>query len=125
MRRALVAKLRTAGMFCPVPTNPQDTSRQGGFVKHSRLLPLAVAFAAGISLSGCAPDGTAPVPSTPSFSAVDGSGTSYVILGKANKLPADLATRISQAGGTLTATVSQIGMATATSSDPTFQSKIA
>ena len=94
-------------------------------MKHSRLLPLAVAFAAGISLSGCAPDGTAPVPSTPSFSAVDGSGTSYVILGKANKLPADLATRISQAGGTLTATVSQIGMATATSSDPTFQSKIA
>jgi subtilisin family serine protease len=82
-----------------------------------------VAIAAGISLSACAPDGTAPVPSTPSFSAVDGSGTSYLILGKANKLPADLATRISQAGGTLTASVSQIGVATATSSDPDFLTK--
>jgi subtilisin family serine protease len=96
-------------------------------VKHSRLLPLAMAIAAGGSLSGCAPDGTAPVPISagPSFSAVDGSGTSYVILGKANKLPADLATRISQAGGTLTATVSQIGVATATSSNPAFQKKAA
>ena len=91
-------------------------------MKHRRLLPFAVAIAAGISLSGCAPDGTAPVPSTPSF-AVDGSGASYVILGKANKLPADLATRISQAGGTLTASVSQIGVATATSSDPNFLAK--
>jgi subtilisin family serine protease len=93
-------------------------------VKHSRLLSLAVAFAAGASLSGCAPDGTAPVPSisAPSF-AVVGSGTSYVILGQANKLPADLATRISQAGGTLTTTVGQIGVATATSSDPNFLKK--
>jgi len=92
-------------------------------VKHSRLLPLAVAIAAGISLSGCAPDGTAPEIPAASFSAVDGSGTSYLILGKANKLPADLATRISQAGGTLTASVSQIGVATATSSDPNFLTK--
>jgi len=96
-------------------------------VKHRRLLPLAVALAAGISLSGCAPDGTAPVPPSagPSFSAVDGSGTSYVILGRANRLPADLATRISQAGGTLTATIGAIGVATATSSRPDFQTRAA
>ena len=91
-------------------------------MKQHRLLPLVLSLAAG-PLIGCAPEGTAPVQSTPSFSAVDGSGTSYVILGKANKLPADLATRISQAGGTLTATVSQIGVATATSSDPNFFTK--
>jgi subtilisin family serine protease len=90
-------------------------------VNHRRLLSLAVAIAAGVSLSRCAADGTAPA--GPSFSAVAGAETSYLILGKANRLPADLATRVSQAGGTVTATIAQIGVATATSSSPAFQTK--
>ena len=86
-------------------------------MKYSRLLPLVLALAA------CLPDGTAPVASNPSFAAVDGSETSYLILGKGNKLPTDLATRISQAGGTVTASMDAIGVATASSSDPNFLTK--
>lgn len=89
-------------------------------MKHRRMLPLAIA----ISLGGCLPDGTAPVPGAfagPSFSAVGGAEASYLILGKANRLPADLAAKISAAGGTLTGSVSAIGVATATSSRADFE----
>jgi len=86
-------------------------------VKQGRLVPFVFALAA------CVPDGTAPVASNPSFSAVAGSEASYLILGRGNKLPADLATRVSQAGGTLTASIDAIGVATASSSDPGFLTK--
>jgi len=94
-------------------------------VKHSRLRFFVMAAAAGVALSSCVPDTTAPardLSMKPSFSAVDGQ-SSYLILGKGNKLPADLAARITAAGGTLTASVNAIGVATATSSNPDFLSK--
>ena len=102
-------------------------------MKRRRLLPLAMAIAAGVTLSGCAPDGTAPVPPAsdqakltgPSFSAVGGSETSYIILGRGNSLPADLATRMSKAGGTLIWTIDAIGVASATSSSADFETKAA
>jgi len=108
-------------------------------VRHRRLLPFALATAAGVTLGACGPDGTAPSnPAAPtalsspatfsaasSFAAVTaGSETSYLILGTGNKLPADLATRVSQAGGTLTTSVAAIGVATATSSSPDFAAKV-
>jgi subtilisin family serine protease len=108
-------------------------------VRHRRLLPFALATAAGVTLGACNPDGTAPrnpaaaaalsSPATfsaaPSFAAVTaGSETSYLILGAGNKLPADLATRVSQAGGTLTNSVAAIGVATATSSSLDFAAKV-
>jgi subtilisin family serine protease len=99
-------------------------------VKHSRLLPLAVAIAAGVTLGGCVPDTTTPLnegapglAGGPSFAAVAGVETSYLILGKGNKLPADLATRVSQAGGALTLSIGAIGVATATSSSADFEAK--
>ena len=107
-------------------------------MRHRRLLRFALATAAGVTLGACGPDGTAPrnpaptalsSPATfsaaPSFAAVTaGSETSYLILGTGNKLPADLATRVSQAGGTLTTSVAAIGVATATSSSPDFAAKV-
>ena len=48
------------------------------------------------------------------------AGNDYVILGKGNQLPANLAALVATAGGTLTSTASQIGVATASSADPNF-----
>ena len=85
-------------------------------------LPVALA-SAGLALTGCAPDATAPVPhaNPPALSSLSTS-TTYVLLGRGNKLPSNLAALVSQAGGTLTATTSQIGVATATSSNDNFGS---
>jgi subtilisin family serine protease len=93
------------------------------------LLRLPLALAAGLALTGCEPDtATAPVtqlvPAQLSLSSLSASN-SYVILGKGNKLPGNLAILVSQAGGTLTGTVPQIGVATATSGDADFSAKAA
>jgi subtilisin family serine protease len=53
----------------------------------------------------------------------DNSGSSYLILGKGNKLPNGLATAVTLAGGSLSGSVSSIGVAIAVSSDPGFQTK--
>jgi subtilisin family serine protease len=88
-------------------------------------LPLAIA-AAGLALSGCSPEATTPESqSLLSRRASATSTNSYLILGKGNALPADLAAKVALAGGTLTSTVGQIGVAAATSSDPNFQAAAA
>jgi len=96
-------------------------------VRHTTLLPLAVAAAIGVGVAGCATDNTPTQddPAGPSFFVVAGSAESYLILGKGNKLPSNLATKVSQAGGTLTGTVLAIGVATATSNNPNFQANAA
>jgi subtilisin family serine protease len=54
------------------------------------------------------------------------SGTkSYLILAKGNKLPAGLAAKIANAGGTLTRTIPEIGLAVAESSDADFAASAA
>jgi len=97
---------------------------------HRRLAPSAVAVLAGLLLVGCTQDNTGPVEDTGSvrlapapMMSVGSASSSYLILGKGNKLPKDLAAKVSQAGGTLTASVSAIGVATATSSSADFQTK--
>ncbi|HEU4995814.1 MAG TPA: S8 family serine peptidase [Gemmatimonadaceae bacterium] len=50
---------------------------------------------------------------------------SYVIIGKQEKLPESLSDKISAAGGTLTADMSVIGVASASSSDPNFATNAA
>lgn len=94
-------------------------------MKHIRVLALAVAVACGVVFGSCARDSTGPVDPTqqPALSLASGSTGSFLILGQGNRLPKDLATRISQAGGTLTGTIPAIGVATATSSAANFQSK--
>lgn len=50
---------------------------------------------------------------------------SYLILAEGNKLPKKLANKVADAGGTLTRTVPEIGIAVATSSDPDFATQAA
>ncbi len=95
---------------------------------HRRLAPPVIAALAGFMLVGCTPDNTGPVEDTGSvrlapapMMSVGAASSSYLILGKGNKLPKDLAAKVSQAGGTLTGSVSAIGVATATSSSADFQ----
>ncbi len=93
---------------------------------HHRLVPFAIAAATGLVLAGCSPDNTGPAQQAgaPRMSvASDNSSSSYLILGKGNKLPNGLAASVSAAGGTLTSSVSAIGVAVATSGSPDFQTK--
>jgi subtilisin family serine protease len=93
---------------------------------HRRIVPLAVAAAAGLALAGCTSDNTGPVQQnglTRMSVSADNSGSSYLILGKGNKLPSGLAAAVTAAGGSLSGSVSQIGVAIAVSSDPGFQTK--
>lgn len=93
---------------------------------HSRLAPIAFAAAAGLALASCNPDNTGPAQQTGvarmSVSS-DNSSSSYLILGKGNKLPNGLSASVSAAGGTLTGSVSAIGVAVATSSSADFQTR--
>jgi lantibiotic leader peptide-processing serine protease len=93
---------------------------------HSRFLSLAVA-AAGALLVGCSADNTGPSQQTlaPRMSLTASGATNYVLVASTTTLPANLAARITEAGGTLTATSNQIGVAYASSSDPGFQKKAA
>ncbi len=87
----------------------------------------ALAAASGLALAGCAPDNTGPgnEAARVTASANATSVSTYLILGTGNKLPSNLASKISAAGGTLTRTVAKIGVASATSSNPSFQANAA
>lgn len=50
---------------------------------------------------------------------------SYLIMARGNNLPAGLAQKVSNAGGTLTRTIPEIGLAVAASSDPSFAANAA
>jgi lantibiotic leader peptide-processing serine protease len=98
------------------------------------------ALAAGsVVFAGCidrAPPTSPAAPSSPtsSVSAIDGpsmalaaqgAGASYLIDFTGNALPGDLAAQVQKAGGTLTTTIAQIGVAVASSDDPGFASRAA
>jgi lantibiotic leader peptide-processing serine protease len=76
-----------------------------------------------LSLGACQRDSEPTSPTTAPSLAVSNSTKSFLILGKGNKLPADLASRVSRASGTLTATAGKIGVAVATSASADFKSK--
>jgi subtilisin family serine protease len=87
---------------------------------------LAVVASVSIALAGCGSDNTGPVEQSgaPRMSVTtDASSTTYVILGKDSKLPANFASSVTKAGGVVTASSPQIGVAYATSSDPGFKTK--
>lgn len=91
------------------------------------LLRTSVALGvATLALAGCQPEPTAPAAQAfaPARAALTGTN-SYVILGKGNKLPANLDALVSQAGGSLTASTPQIGIAVATSTDTAFRTRAA
>jgi len=93
---------------------------------HIRFVPLAVA-AAGALLVGCSADNTGPSQQTlaPRMALTGSGATNYVLVASSTTLPANLAAQISNAGGTLTASSDQIGVAYASSSDPGFQEQAA
>lgn len=93
-------------------------------MRNTRLISLALSAGIAGLLAGCMADSTAPSTSTmhPAFNVV-ANGNSYLILGSGNKLPSDLAAQLTAAGGTLSASVPQVGIAIATSSDPDFETK--
>jgi subtilisin family serine protease len=91
-------------------------------MKYSRIIALAVVLSG--TLAACVADSTSPrSPAPQSFSTTGGGSTSYLILGKGNKLPSDIAASITAAGGTLTANVDKVGIAVATSDAADFQAK--
>ena len=92
---------------------------------HRRIVTLAVA--AGILLVGCSPDNTGPTQqlSAPRMALTASSGAVNYLLVASATLPANLAASVSKAGGTMTATSDQIGVAYASSNDPDFQKKAA
>ena len=92
-------------------------------MNHRFLASLIAATA--LTMTACVDD--APVAPTsdharPSLS-VAGGATSYVIDLTGNAVPASLAADITAAGGTITASMDQIGVAVATSRDPGFRAK--
>jgi len=91
-----------------------------------RLRHLSAVLAVTAAVAGCAGDNaTAPRASAPTFSSVaGGAGQTYVILGAGNRLPADFGAAVAAAGGSLTASLSGIGVAIATSTDPDFAAMV-
>ncbi|HSB55252.1 MAG TPA: S8 family serine peptidase [Gemmatimonadales bacterium] len=89
-------------------------------------LPIAVA-ALGLVLAGCASE----TPITPRAQylqperAALSAGTSYLILGRGNKLPANLESLVTEAGGAVVSTIPAIGVAVATSASPDFSTRAA
>src|SRR6266849_5400467 len=69
----------------------------------------------------------APTAGSPTLQVVasPADAKSYVINFVGTQLPADLATQVSAAGGTVTTSVDQIGVAVAASSDPEFAARAA
>ena len=78
-----------------------------------------------LAIAACAEP---PVSPMPGMRGVVGSGSmsegkSYVLIATGNRLPSDLAAGVAAAGGQLTGSMDEIGVAVATSNDPDFASK--
>jgi len=86
-------------------------------MRHRVLSCLVLATTAAVTACG---HEQVTAPRGPAFSQVAGGERTWVILGTGNALPNGLATLVAASGGTVTATMSGIGVAVATSSDPDF-----
>ncbi|MHC4065448.1 MAG: S8 family serine peptidase [Planctomycetota bacterium] len=86
--------------------------------------PSRLAFLAGVlalAVAGCqTPDATLPVEAGPNLSAKGSAGSSYLVVANGNRLPRNLARRVAAAGGAITMTIPEIGIAVATSNSNTF-----
>jgi len=63
-------------------------------------------------------------PSGPSFSSVNAAAKTWVIVASGATLPSDLANRVTAAGGTVTAAMTEIGVMVATSDDANFAGRV-
>lgn len=78
-----------------------------------------------VVVAACADEqATAPSRFAPSFAVNAQGASSYVIVGTGNVLPGALAAAVQSAGGTLETVMDGIGVASASSSDPNFATKL-
>lgn len=96
-------------------------------MKHRGIASLFLAGA--VVLAGCADDASSPIAPdalAPSLSKQNGSQTGrFVIIGANGALPADLAARVTAAGGRLAKVFPEIGVAVASATNPAFESAAA
>jgi lantibiotic leader peptide-processing serine protease len=89
-------------------------------MQWTRWTPLSLALIVG--LAGCSGDPTNSTDENPELSALNQSVAGrFVVIGVGGTLPADLASKIAAAGGTLVESVDQIGVAIASSDKSTFR----
>src|SRR6267378_2796984 len=115
------------GSLChpPVPPGPRRNTMR-------RFVLRTATIAGAIVVAACVEDApVSPTTNTASQALTAGSPTlqvvaapanakSYIIDFTGNTLPANLAAQVAKAGGVLTTSIAQIGVAAATSDDPTF-----
>ena len=90
----------------------------------TRIRSLAILGVLAIAACAEAPiSPTAPLSGGRRISSLQGD-KSYVLIANGNSLPAGLAASVAAAGGALTSEMAGIGVASATSSDPSFASKL-
>ncbi len=95
-------------------------------------LSVGFAFCAALVLAGCSEPGTAPPDevealSTPSFksASVGTDAGSFIVMAKGNSLPRNLAKAVEAAGGSITATIPEIGVALVTLTEPSLGAALA
>ena len=89
-----------------------------------RVQTISLAILTAVVVAGCASDRPVAPRSGPSFSVTGGGAKTYVLLGAGNVLPPGLAATVQAAGGSLTASLNGIGVAVATSSNPSFMARV-
>src|SRR5213594_1125517 len=97
------------------------------FVSRTATIAGAILAAACVYDAPVTPDSNtitaANMANSPAAQLSSGTGKSYIIDFTGYQLPTDLAAHVAKAGGTLTASIDQIGVATATSTDPSFSDR--
>ena len=98
-----------------------------GIVIPTGTIAAAIVAAACVYDAPVTPDSNtitaANMANSPAAQLSAGTGKSYLIDFTGYQLPTDLAAQVAKAGGTLTASIDQIGVATATSTDPSFSDR--
>ncbi len=91
------------------------------FVPRTATIAGAIAVAACVENAPVSPTSNTITASANSNSALQLSNArSYIIDFTGNDLPADLSAQVAKAGGTLTSSIGQVGVAVASSDDPSF-----
>ncbi len=90
-----------------------------------RNTPLAAVIAATLALAACADSPVTPNRGGPQFAVSAAGERTYVMLAPGNALPPGLADQVQAAGGTLTTSLSAIGVAVATSGAADFAARAA
>src|SRR6266566_797702 len=107
----------------PARSTQENTMRI--FVLRTATIAGAIAVTACVENAPVSPTSNTITASTNSSSSLQLSGAlsnarSYIIDFTGNDVPADLSAQVAKAGGTLTSSIGQVGVAVASSDDPSF-----